>query len=335
MPDHFDDSLVNGLVSGVLLLSLGTWLYVFTTFPKRPILPYEPRRPVPWGALGCFLAVLFAIQPLLIASSGGVAKDGAVREHASHIIQRILTANVSELVIVGAFTFAIAVLYQARSRDLGLPANAEQTARDIFIGVLAWAAAIVPVLGIQWLLKVFFDKTPSGHEYIKMLTEQKRTPAEWAMVAVAVVIFAPVCEEIMFRLLLQGYLEAWEFKKVCRRELSTEPSNINEPLEPSAGPESDLVGLDVWQPATSVIKRQPSRGVAGMPFGLVPIIGSSLLFGLAHFGYGPEPVPLFFLALVLGYIYQRTHRILPSIVTHATFNAFAMFILWRMQLHAK
>jgi membrane protease YdiL (CAAX protease family) len=67
----------------------------------------------------------------------------------------------------------------------------------------------------------------------------------------------------------------------------------------------------------------------------VPILVSSLLFAVAHFGYGPEPIPLFFLAIVLGYIYQRTHRILPSIVTHATFNAFAMFILWRMQLHAK
>jgi membrane protease YdiL (CAAX protease family) len=68
----------------------------------------------------------------------------------------------------------------------------------------------------------------------------------------------------------------------------------------------------------------------GMPFGWLPIIISSVLFGLAHLGYGPEPVPLFFLALILGYLYYRTHRIVPCIVAHAVFNAFTMIVLWRL-----
>ena len=55
-----------------------------------------------------------------------------------------------------------------------------------------------------------------------------------------------------------------------------------------------------------------------------------LLFGLAHVGYGPDPIPLFLLALVLGYTYQRTHRIVPSIVTHALFNGMSLFALWRI-----
>ena len=37
----------------------------------------------------------------------------------------------------------------------------------------------------------------------------------------------------------------------------------------------------------------PERGVVGLPYGWLPILISSLLFALAHFGYGPEPVPLF------------------------------------------
>jgi membrane protease YdiL (CAAX protease family) len=57
------------------------------------------------------------------------------------------------------------------------------------------------------------------------------------------------------------------------------------------------------------------------------------LFGLAHFGYGPEPISLFFLALALGYVYQRTHRILPCVITHSLFNLFTMLMLWRMVLH--
>jgi membrane protease YdiL (CAAX protease family) len=107
-------------------------------------------------------------------------------------------------------------------------------------------------------------------------------------------------------------------------------------LEPIAETEPEMANIEACEPAVSTsIEEPPPRGIAGLPFGVFPILVSSLFFALAHFGYGPEPVPLFFLAIALGYVYQRTHRILPSIVTHALFNAFAMFILWRLQLHAK
>jgi len=66
----------------------------------------------------------------------------------------------------------------------------------------------------------------------------------------------------------------------------------------------------------------------GLPHGWLPILLSSFLFGLAHFSHGVDPIPLFLFGIVLGYLYQRTHRLLPSIVAHMTFNAFSMFQLW-------
>jgi membrane protease YdiL (CAAX protease family) len=74
----------------------------------------------------------------------------------------------------------------------------------------------------------------------------------------------------------------------------------------------------------------PIHGLFGLPHGWVPILVSSLLFALAHFGIGPDPIPLFLLALVLGYVYQRTHRIVPCMVTHALFNSLTLIALWRM-----
>ena len=75
------------------------------------------------------------------------------------------------------------------------------------------------------------------------------------------------------------------------------------------------------------------RGVAGLPHGWFPILISAALFGAAHYGYGPEPVPIFLLAIILGYVYQRTHRIIPCIVAHSLFNALTMITLWGLTLN--
>lgn len=65
------------------------------------------------------------------------------------------------------------------------------------------------------------------------------------------------------------------------------------------------------------------------PHGALPILASSMMFSWAHLGHSTDPFPLFALAIVLGFIYQRTHRILPSIVAHALFNAISMVVLWQ------
>jgi hypothetical protein len=39
-----------------------------------------------------------------------------------------------------------------------------------------------------------------------------------------------------------------------------------------------------------------------------------------------DPVPIFLLALALGTLYYRTHRIVPSIVLHTAFNAVGVLL---------
>ena len=58
-----------------------------------------------------------------------------------------------------------------------------------------------------------------------------------------------------------------------------------------------------------------------------PVILSSVTFALLHAGHGPDPIPLFFLAVVLGYLYAKTHRLLPSIVVHMALNGLSMLML--------
>jgi hypothetical protein len=70
------------------------------------------------------------------------------------------------------------------------------------------------------------------------------------------------------------------------------------------------------------VESPPARRPSG-----TPIVVSSGLFSPAHLGNGPDPIPIFFLALGLGYLYRQTHRLWPGIVVRALLNAFSTAVL--------
>jgi membrane protease YdiL (CAAX protease family) len=47
--------------------------------------------------------------------------------------------------------------------------------------------------------------------------------------------------------------------------------------------------------------------------------------------YAPDPIALFFFAIVLALLYYRTHRIVPSIVLHMMLNSTSLTIAWLAQ----
>jgi membrane protease YdiL (CAAX protease family) len=55
--------------------------------------------------------------------------------------------------------------------------------------------------------------------------------------------------------------------------------------------------------------------------GTWPILASAALFAMMHASHGPDPVPLFFLAIGLGYLYRQTGRMTPCVVVHLLLNA--------------
>ena len=60
---------------------------------------------------------------------------------------------------------------------------------------------------------------------------------------------------------------------------------------------------------------------------MAPILASSLAFAFVHWDYGPSWVPLFFFALMLGYLYRQTHRLWPSVVAHACLNGLSTLVM--------
>lgn len=105
--------------------------------------------------------------------------------------------------------------------------------------------------------------------------------------------------------------------------LPIEPQALIDSENPYAPPAFESHVQDV-QPAKSPLE---SEDAAHPPPRFWPIIVSAAIFALMHWGHGPDPIPLFFLALGLGYLYQRTHRLLPCIMVHFLVNSLSMVAL--------
>ncbi|HEY6565547.1 MAG TPA: CPBP family intramembrane glutamic endopeptidase, partial [Pirellulaceae bacterium] len=172
-----------------------------------------------------------------------------------------------------------------------------------------------PVLLLQASLAQWLG--PSQHPLIQEC-QDGGTPLKFLAITVLAVIVAPVVEEVFFRVLLQGWLEA----------IASRRSGVARKLDVEASGPSSEAPIDVEAPrasgeALATAELDASRSAPYWPMGI-----SALAFGLAHVGNGPDPIPLFVLGCGLGYLYRQTHSVVPCIVVHMAMNAFAVIVLW-------
>lgn len=335
-----NDPWVQAIVVVQFAASIIPWFFIIPWWGRhRALLRYEPRRPVPWGAAGAMLAVAFTVITISAALAGNGNGEVAQRlaEPTTRQIVFSLVASMVMQLCGPALLLFVALLSNARRSDIGLPPfQAGAIARDVGIGVAACLAALLPVRLVQIAVvnALGLPHEITKHPMVEMLTANDPELIVLAMATVMAVAVAPIGEEITFRLLFQGWLEKLEDRRLGWRNASSTDDAVAQVVETIESVEgAQVTPIAVAEPPvelTLVGADPPKRGVAGLPYGWGPILLSSLLFAAAHYGYGPEPVPLFVLALVLGYIYQRTHRILPCIVAHALFNLLSMIVLWRV-----
>jgi membrane protease YdiL (CAAX protease family) len=319
------DLLLFSVIALLGIASLGVWFALFDRMGRGPILAYEPRRPVPWHGVFTLLPILIVVATLYTAltSAGSSNEDGSAAA-AGDMIERIAAGSALHFSIVVAFLGVMVIYSEATRTDLGFPKNAAELARDIRIGVIAWLACVAPVYATQIALTMMFGPT-EGHLLLNVVQE-KPDLITFLVAFVVAVVLAPLCEEPLFRLVLQGSLEKWEDRLVGWRIPPVEIASDEVETAPEI---ADVAMAEEVSSTPPVQLEPPTIGAFGLPYGWLPILVSALLFGLAHFGYGPEPVPMFLLGLIFGYVYQRTHRIVPTLVAHALFNGMSLFMLWR------
>lgn len=241
-----------------------------------------------------------------------------------------------------------------------------------FSGQVAMGALAPVFLGAEAL-----TPTPAGnggeasaqHAVAKLLQQDGRAGV-FLLAALMAVVVAPVCEEFLFRLLLQGWLEKME------RELRRSWPRLRPLLYPGVlsvgsaswlfammhfrmGEESPRSSVLLYLLVASMVVNVSTvvsalawirlrRGATWADLGLVPErFGSDVLLGATTFlaigiplyglqyvltqivppSIAPDPLALFPFAIVLGFLYFRTHRIVPSIALHMGLNGTTMLML--------
>lgn len=329
---------------GIIALSASAIAWLFFARRKlsgEPFVEYSPRRLVPWPGLAVMMAIVcwlfirgtgvevynYFSPPTIVqdqAEASEPAEDDSPDEEpsSSPVLKitsyQILTDAIFSLIAVAVVCIFFEQGFDASWEDVGL--RFDRFRSDIPLGIAAGVAIIPSLLLLQMALTQWI---PSRHQIVELF-EQQSDVASMVIMFFSAVVAAPLAEEFFVRAVLQGWLEKMSYE----HQLAWRRSDDAQPAESAAEIRGFVVhqssGADFAPAGGVILEAEPLRGW----FAAVPILISSSCFAAMHFGYGPDPIPIFLLALALGYLYQRTHRLLPSITLHALLNGTSLAILW-------
>jgi membrane protease YdiL (CAAX protease family) len=200
--------------------------------------------------------------------------------------------------------------------------------RNLAAGTLFFVAITPPVYAVNYIADRFLtevnQKRPTRHPFDE-ITQHANSKAEWILIGFAVLVVAPVFEELFFRGILQGWLskKTWgglgAFLLALFLSILIPWNNIQSALN-----NHDWANLvKQLQPLGFVLAIGPALLIfpkLGNPKNTGAIFGSSLLFAIAHASVWPSPIPLFFLGLGLGWLAHRSQSLVGSIIVHSLFN---------------
>lgn len=307
----------------ILALAIAVLIFVIRGFRKRSsLLTFQPRTPVPWGLVDIgliLLAMILSEAGMLAITTGiqslyGLSADSEGADIYQQMI-RMMASSASKLITLFTGLAVLCVRCKSTNEDVGWSWGG--VPRDLKQGVTAFLLMVVPVFSIQSVLSQFFEPE---HPIITLLLETP-SPMFFAICGVMAVFVAPVVEEFLFRVVIQGWLENvaayWKTKGPLRERVNYAQVILGGNMPTML----DLGAADGSEEShdENILKISPSWW---------PIVASSALFALAHLGNSADPIPLFVFACGLGYLYQRTHRILPCIIVHMLLNSISMWKLW-------
>jgi membrane protease YdiL (CAAX protease family) len=339
---HLALSIVSGLLKfltiAILSSMLGAQAWAVSVLRAgRSLLPPAPPRPARWG-IGTTAAV-FLTYILLNATAYSIVAGIAGPGPAAHVAAgrpgpagakvaeapadpsftaQMLGYTLGNALSVVVLPLLVQFLARVQHADMGL--TLDRLRHDAGAGAVAFLLVTPWIYVVSWLANLV------SHAELHTVEKMLRQEASFSGVVLAfvsAVIFAPLAEELVFR----GIIQAWLNRAI-----------LYDPIEVDPGSDPDLPAAHEGVATTLQRDGAPGDLVGRKDAGLAggrawaPVVASSLLFAAMHVQVMPTPIPLFFLALALGYLYQRTGSLVAPITLHALFNAFSTLELLRILL---
>lgn len=332
------------------------WVAAFKQMQaSEPLVPTEYVDNVPWGLadLGLIILIVGVVAGLgvqLVAQAMGIEDPSLTELTRPEDQGRVFIIFGTATLLATALSLGWIWIRYGRPNLF----SSVRFGEDLELGGRWFVMLVVPVLCIQLLLTSFFRSSHPLVEMLKLTKNMSLLP----IAAYAAIIAAPIFEEVFFRMFLQGWLEKlqvtmWRTKAGIGTKADSDAvilgghSSASLAAEVDANPFRSPPGNgSTPHPITSVSKEavedeDVNKEALGddepedeeieideRPVLWVPILVSSGLFALAHLTHGPDWIPLFFLAMGLGYLYQRTRRIQPCIIVHMLVNSLGILQLW-------
>jgi membrane protease YdiL (CAAX protease family) len=296
------------LGSVVLLLiaaSLGTWLWMAKRLSARkPVLPYQPRRQVPWRAVHLLLVLVIYLaaqmgMPSLVCGLLGVRPPELTSAQHNSDTQQMTTEHMVAQLLAE---------------------------KDVWVLLLCMlAAAVIAPLAEEFFFRVLLQGWLEAAERRR----RRRSGALLRLLPVGVgpiVLSSLLFAGLHFRQQQPAMPARWIICLLVANALANLLTMACAILLLRTFTHATAADFG-WVPAK--FGRDVALGLLAVAAAVVPVYGIQI--ALPHLlprRIAPDPFALFLFALVLGSLYGRTHRLLPSVVTHATFNAAGLLLAW-------
>ncbi|MDR0705939.1 MAG: CPBP family intramembrane metalloprotease [Planctomycetaceae bacterium] len=235
---------------------------------------------------------------------------------------------------------------------------------DVFLLFLLWLTMMSVGIGI--VLPIFIGQdhsaqqslqpvqTTTDHPLSQLLEHGKKSPIILLVAFFSGVLSAPLTEEFLFRLVLQGWLTKklnhWQFSIIIVSVLFALAHAGKRTVQPVDIQFYTMLGIGIinlFLFCFGIFYLATIRGVSFGELGLKAnrifydwavaagtfIVSAPLILSV-HFLLRnnfpdkiTDPIPLFIFSMILGLLYYRTGRLLPCVVLHALLNGFSFAVI--------